>query len=232
MYVWGNLPGVWNNCCNVQVHNLVAAFRLLVRITIFLQILKSTNRPLPLVDPSEITPTEILDLKTVVRGDHRITSVSSISRPISTTIPSQPVQNGVILPKTSNVARSNSLRSTSPPKIRRELRSQANVPPAVPEESPPVPPAPQQYPSLRREQSNYTLNKQIESPVDWSQHTHEATVRAVPEMNDNHRMTMTYQNIQNANVPYQHNHPPQPMVHNMHQGLNGNNINMGKSIFI
>lgn len=27
------------------------------------QILKSTNRPLPLVDPSEITPTEILDLK-------------------------------------------------------------------------------------------------------------------------------------------------------------------------
>lgn len=27
------------------------------------QILKSSNRPLPLVDPSEITPTEILDLK-------------------------------------------------------------------------------------------------------------------------------------------------------------------------
>ena len=27
------------------------------------QILKSTNRPLPLVDPSEITQTEILDLK-------------------------------------------------------------------------------------------------------------------------------------------------------------------------
>jgi hypothetical protein len=27
------------------------------------QILKSTNRPIPLVDPSEITPTEILDLK-------------------------------------------------------------------------------------------------------------------------------------------------------------------------
>ncbi|VEN44326.1 unnamed protein product [Callosobruchus maculatus] len=35
------------------------------------QILKSTNRPLPLVDPSEITPTEILDLKTIVRGEHK-----------------------------------------------------------------------------------------------------------------------------------------------------------------
>ncbi|XP_039293252.1 serine/threonine-protein kinase PAK mbt [Nilaparvata lugens] len=35
------------------------------------QILKSTNRPLPLVDPSEITPTEILDLKTIVRGDQK-----------------------------------------------------------------------------------------------------------------------------------------------------------------
>jgi len=30
------------------------------------QILKSTNRPLPLVDPSEITFTEILDLKVSV----------------------------------------------------------------------------------------------------------------------------------------------------------------------
>jgi hypothetical protein len=27
------------------------------------QILRSTNRPLPMVDPSEITPTDILDLK-------------------------------------------------------------------------------------------------------------------------------------------------------------------------
>ncbi|CAH0400088.1 unnamed protein product [Chilo suppressalis] len=193
------------------------------------QILKSTNRPLPLVDPSEITPTEILDLKTVVRGDHKITSVSSISRPTSTNVPRLPVQNGVILPKTSNVARSNSLRSSSPPRIRRELRNQANVPPAVPEESPPVPPAPQQYPSIQREQSTYSMNKQIpESPVDWTQHSHEATVRAIPEMNDNHRVTMTYQNIQNANVPYQHNHPPQPVVHGMHQGLNGNNIIMNE----
>lgn len=31
-------------------------------------VLKSTNRPLPLVDVSEITPTEILDLKVRVRN--------------------------------------------------------------------------------------------------------------------------------------------------------------------
>ncbi|XP_026330617.1 serine/threonine-protein kinase PAK mbt [Hyposmocoma kahamanoa] len=192
------------------------------------QILKSTNRPLPLVDPSEITPTEILDLKTIVRGDHRVTPISSVARPISA-IPSQPVQNGVILPKTSNVARSNSLRSSSPPRIRRDYRNQANVPPSVPEESPPVPPAPQQYPSLRRDHCNYTMNKLItESPVDWSQHAHEAMIRPVSAMNDNHSTNVTYQNIQNANVPYQHNHPPQTMSHSMSHGLNGNNITMGE----
>lgn len=140
------------------------------------------------------------------------------------------MQNGVVLPKTSNVARSNSLRSTSPPRIRRDLRNQPNVPPAVPEESPPVPPAPQQYPSLRREQSNFALKKSIpESPVEWSQAAHEATVKTISETNEN-QQTITYQNIQNANVPYQHNHPPQtqPIPHVM-QGLNGNNVNIGKS---
>lgn len=183
------------------------------------------------MDPSEITPTEILDLKTIVRGDHRVTPISSVARPIST-IPAQPVQNGVLLPKTSNVARSNSLRSSSPPRIRRDFRNQANVPPSVPEESPPVPPAPQQYPSLRRDQSNYAMNKPItESPVDWSQHAHEAMIRPVSAMNDNHSTNVTYQNIQNANVPYQHNHPPQTMSHSMSQGLNGNNITMGKYMF-
>lgn len=135
----------------------------------------------------------------------------------------------MVLPKTSNVARSNSLRSTSPPRIRRDLKNQANVPPSVPEESPPVPPAPQQYPSLRRDQSNYNVNKPVtESPVDWSQHTHEAYVRSVSEMsNDNHHATITYQNVQNANVPYQHKHPAQANVHHMHQGFNGNNAKMG-----
>ena len=32
------------------------------------QILKSNKMPLTLIDPSEITPTEILDLKTIVHG--------------------------------------------------------------------------------------------------------------------------------------------------------------------
>ncbi|CAG9583248.1 unnamed protein product [Danaus chrysippus] len=187
------------------------------------QILKSTNRPLPLVDPSEITPTEILDLKTIVRGDHRASSVATVSRPLSTNPMTQPVQNGVVLPKTSNVARSNSLRSTSPPRIRRDFRNHPNIPPSVPEESPQVP-APPQYPSLRREQSNFSINKPIsDSPVEWS-HSHEATVRNLSEVNDNQQAAMTYQNIQNANVPYQHNHPPLP-IPGPHT-VNGNN-NLG-----
>lgn len=39
--------------------------------------------------------------------------------------------NGI--PKTSHVARSNSLRSSSPPRMRRDYRPNANIPPAVPE---------------------------------------------------------------------------------------------------
>lgn len=101
------------------------------------QILKSTNRPLPLVDPSEITPTEILDLKTIVRGDHRTEHKQSMPQVATKTA------NGMSLPKTSNVARSNSLRSSSPPRLRRERGP--NVPPAVPEEHM------MQYPSIRRE---------------------------------------------------------------------------------
>ncbi|XP_037969964.2 serine/threonine-protein kinase PAK mbt [Plutella xylostella] len=195
------------------------------------QILKSTNRPLPLVDPSEITPTEILDLKTVVRGDHRITPVSSISRPMSNINVPQQIPNGVILPKTSNVARSNSLRSTSPPRIRRDLRNQANVPPSVPEEMPPVPPAPQQYPSLRRDHSsNYTLNdynNAVETPAEWSKPENQAVVRDLRDVT-NHNTGSSYPviqnaNIQNANVPFhQHNHPTHPM----HHGSNGNSIHM------
>ncbi|XP_045517383.1 serine/threonine-protein kinase PAK mbt [Pieris brassicae] len=192
------------------------------------QILKSSNRPLPLVDPSEITPTEILDLKTVVRGDHRTSSVAAISRPTSTNPITQPVQNGVILPKMSNVARSNSLRSSSPPRIRRDLRGQANIPPSVPEESPSVQQAPQ-YPSLRREQSNYTLNQPVrESPDEWSQHAHETAIRSMNDVNENPQSNITYQNIQNANIPYQHSHPPpQPTLHQPQGGMNGNNINIG-----
>ncbi|XP_068158782.1 serine/threonine-protein kinase PAK mbt [Drosophila tropicalis] len=123
------------------------------------QILKSTNRPLPLVDPSEITPTEILDLKTIVRPHHNnnkadTTSLNSTNNvnnmmmmsatgtavggvgpgiaPMATQQSTMPTGPGIVLPKTSHVARSNSLRSSSPPRVRRV----ANVPPAVPEEEP------------------------------------------------------------------------------------------------
>lgn len=84
------------------------------------QILKSTNRPLPLVDPSEITPTEILDLKTIVRPHLNNNKLQDDQQ-----------SNGIVLPKTSNVARSNSLRSSSPPRMRRDLRGNANVPPSL-----------------------------------------------------------------------------------------------------
>ncbi|KAH8289220.1 hypothetical protein KR054_001981 [Drosophila jambulina] len=135
------------------------------------QILKSSNRPLPLVDPSEITPTEILDLKTIVRPHHNnnkadTTSLNSSSTTTNMMMASHPMGlggshtmppnaaaagmmhhnmmpgetatagGGIILPKTSHVARSNSLRSSSPPRVRRV----ANVPPSVPEEEGPTGP--------------------------------------------------------------------------------------------
>lgn len=103
------------------------------------QILKSTNRPLPLVDPSEITHTEILDLKTIVRPHFNNNKLSPDDTRSSNNIPSVgqvALPNGLALPKTSHVARSNSLRSSSPPRMRRDLRGNANVPPSVPEETP------------------------------------------------------------------------------------------------
>ncbi|EFA02342.2 serine/threonine-protein kinase PAK mbt [Tribolium castaneum] len=117
------------------------------------QILKSTNRPLPLVDPSEITPTEILDLKTIVRGDHRSDSRLGKNPP-----------NGILLPKTSNVARSNSLRSSSPPRLRHR---NTNVPPAVPEEQI------LQYTSMRRDPSMSKPQVRESSPAERSLSNHE-----------------------------------------------------------
>ncbi|KAK2707506.1 serine/threonine-protein kinase PAK mbt-like [Artemia franciscana] len=64
----------------------------------------SGKRPAPLVDPSEITPTEIIDLKIIVRGAEKFKL------------------HGQGLPKSSSVSRSNSLRSQSPPKARREMK--------------------------------------------------------------------------------------------------------------
>ncbi|KFB40935.1 P21-activated kinase, pak [Anopheles sinensis] len=111
------------------------------------QILKSSNRPLPLVDPSEITPTEILDLKTIVRPHGQGGPAGVVAGPTGNGAPGEPGK--LILPKTSNVARSNSLRSSSPPRVRRgDLRANTNVPPSVPEEPP-------QQPQLGGGQSPY-----------------------------------------------------------------------------
>ncbi|KAF7280262.1 serine/threonine-protein kinase PAK mbt [Rhynchophorus ferrugineus] len=125
------------------------------------QILKSTNRPLPLVDPSEITPTEILDLKTIVRGDHKSENRLSFHQNQKA-----PGANGIVLPKTSNVARSNSLRSSSPPRLRRDHRN-ANVPPAVPEEQV------MQYPPNKREPSMSKPQVREGSPAERSLSNHE-----------------------------------------------------------
>lgn len=80
-------------------------------------------------------------MKTIVRGDHRVNSSDTIDT----------VQNGI--PKTSNVARSNSLRSSSPPKYRRgDFRNNTNLPPSVPEgEILNGPVSLPQYPSSKRD---------------------------------------------------------------------------------
>lgn len=166
------------------------------------QILKSTNRPLPLVDPSAITPTEILDLKTIVRGDHHIENKLGAPQVPAHNIPNT---NGLLLPKTSNVARSNSLRSSSPPRMRRDYRTNANVPPSVPEESPGQ--IPNQYPTLRRDPAY--AKPQLRAPnaqTDW--HGHQ--VHPHPHVH----------NVQ-PEVPHQP-HPPQ---HQHHPHLNGNTEN-------
>lgn len=93
------------------------------------QVLKSSNRPLPLIDPSAITPTEILDLKIIVRPQSSL-ATSIISSDSSGTEMFQTSYNGMNLPKISHVARSNSLRCSSPPRTHRE----ANIPVSVAEE--------------------------------------------------------------------------------------------------
>ncbi|XP_037933576.1 serine/threonine-protein kinase PAK mbt isoform X2 [Teleopsis dalmanni] len=102
-------------------------------------------------NPSEITPTEILDLKTIVRPHHNnnksdTTSLNNTCLLTNTHsfklhthhLNDNTGLSGLMLPKTSHVARSNSLRSSSPPRVRRDLRGNANVPPIVLEENTPL----------------------------------------------------------------------------------------------
>ncbi|XP_065205221.1 serine/threonine-protein kinase PAK mbt isoform X2 [Planococcus citri] len=172
------------------------------------QILRSTNRPLPVVDPSEITPTEILDLKTIVRGETKFKSAET---------------NGI--PKTSNVARSNSLRSSSPPRYR---RPQFNVPPSLPEGEvlvmPPTAhvqyPAPAQYHNnvaARRIEQHHN-NQHIKPPYnnnDWQnqdikRQSPQSIPSATPDPSD-HRgsMPMPY------NTPYHLHNGSSPQVAHM-----------------
>jgi p21-activated kinase 5 len=129
------------------------------------QILKSTNRPLPLVDPSAITPTEILDLKTIVRpqsslatsiGDNSMSSNASsefLNNPQNTSY------NGLNLPKISHVARSNSLRCSSPP---RPHQREPQIPNALPEEAPL-----QQYPLVHQVDPNVRKMQQPPQNVQY-----------------------------------------------------------------
>ncbi|XP_054712298.1 serine/threonine-protein kinase PAK mbt-like isoform X2 [Uloborus diversus] len=75
-----------------------------------------SNRPKPIIDPSQITPIEMMDIKshTIVRGSYG-GSCNTMHR------------NGPV-----SVTRSNSLRKESPPQIRRDYLSR--LPPPVPED--------------------------------------------------------------------------------------------------
>lgn len=184
------------------------------------QILKSTNRPLPLVDPSEITPTEILDLKTIVRGDHKMGDHKVTQVPTHV-----PHKNGLILPKTSNVARSNSLRSSSPPRLRRDMR--ANVPPSVPEEQNVA-----HYPTMRRDH----LQKSLPNNQEWNRHDVNQQTYQNQGTNGNNLVSPDY----NAQYRQQQLHPspvgsmnsisqrphPQPQNAGYHHNVQNHQIQM------
>lgn len=165
------------------------------------QILKSTNRPLPLVDPSEITHTEILDLKTIVRPHNIIGNINNNNNidndKLSVDGSMQIPTNGYVLPKTSHVARSNSLRSSSPPRMRRDLRGNANVPPAVPEE----PTGLNQFPSIRREG--------IPPPVDYANKPkRQSNTAAGSYLDNNNQSNALYVNNSNSANNINNNNGP------------------------
>ncbi|XP_044020905.1 serine/threonine-protein kinase PAK mbt isoform X2 [Aphidius gifuensis] len=167
-------------------------------------VLKSStnNRPLPLVDPSEITPTEILNLKTIVRGHND---------PIK---PGDKIENGC-LPKTSSVARSNSLRSSSPPRMRRDYKNNTNLPPSVPEGQEisltPTQQIQQLYPS------NSGFNKQLGYQDKIRQNTQNAVAgfnsntqslipnlqNMNPNMQSSPNLTNSTTNVQNLSMNFQ-----------------------------
>ncbi|XP_001600121.2 serine/threonine-protein kinase PAK mbt [Nasonia vitripennis] len=162
------------------------------------QILKSTNRPLPLVDPSEITPTEILDLKTIVRGHNDPRLGKSM-------VGEKAVESN--LPKMSSVARSNSLRSSSPPRLRRDYRNNTNLPPSVPEgQEMTLNPTPtQMYPNYNNKAHGYPDKMRQNSPS------------VGPATNSGHNMIPNLQNL-NPNMQSSPNLP--------HMSTNAQNLSM------
>lgn len=103
------------------------------------------TRPRGLIDPLQVTPTDAMDLqgvgKPVVRGG---------GSPAGGAPPQEPVRNGVaVLPRSSSVARSNSLRQQSPPtRLRTQQRGRQGPAPLPEEAEPPVPePRPSRPPS-------------------------------------------------------------------------------------
>ncbi|XP_014213424.1 serine/threonine-protein kinase PAK mbt [Copidosoma floridanum] len=164
------------------------------------QILKSTNRPLPLVDPSEITPTEILDLKTIVRGhnDPRM-SKSSIDKSMETN-----------LPKMSSVARSNSLRSSSPPRLRRDYRNNTNLPPSVPEgQEMTNNPTPTQMYSNFNKTHGYADKMRPNNPAINSGHNNMIPnlQNLNPNMQSSPNLPHTSNNVQNLSINFQNLSP-------------------------
>ncbi|CAO1306823.1 unnamed protein product [Diamesa hyperborea] len=156
------------------------------------QILKSSNRPLPLVDPSAITPTEILDLKTIVRPQSSL--ATSIISSDSSQADTQSYNNSYILPKTSHVARSNSLRCSSP--LRTHHR-EPNIPNVVVEEQP-------QYPLV--------LHSGMQDDTN--------SITAQPMLPPNQSTFMKPK--ARFDGPLQHQ--PAPHQHNPHFHMNNNNI--------
>ncbi|KAH8027880.1 hypothetical protein HPB51_011110 [Rhipicephalus microplus] len=109
------------------------------------------DRPKPIIDPSNITPTEILDMKlhTIVRGGAP-GSTSPAGR-----CPSRP--GGPV-----SVTRSNSLRKESPPMIHRDM---SRLPPPVPEhdtfpDNSPMPPQGHTLPPYAHYQGQQPLRGQ------------------------------------------------------------------------
>jgi len=88
----------------------------------------SPQRPQPVVDPSAITPMDVAEMKTVVRGE----VIGNGGQ--GPQVPSKQLQNV----RASSVVRSNSLRSSSPPGHNPRLRREQSNLPTVSERNGPV----------------------------------------------------------------------------------------------